>query len=313
MDTHSYRYRIDSSLRSRLGGGQRPLHVRSAHLAVFVVLVGLFIGGRIVPCQAEPPAIDAESSAEWTAAIESVERIVAHRGSRLDRPENTMAAIERAIETGAHAVEIDVRTSRDGKLVIIHDAKVDRTTNGTGRINDLTWAELSALDAGSWFGADYASERIPSLDQVLEACKGRVQVQLDLKEEGEVYADRIQTSVSTFGEPARTVAAVQSVEQLQQLKERMPALKTLIFLRKRKLLDSFLEAKVDFLRPQVKWIAANPALLTKIRARGAKIHLDATSGTPEKVRPLLHYRPESILCDAPAKLIQTLDQLHVDE
>ncbi|WDQ17113.1 glycerophosphodiester phosphodiesterase [Rhodopirellula sp. P2] len=253
---------------------------------------------------------EAQTHAEdLAAAARSVQRISAHRGSSHDRPENTIAAIQRAMEAGATAVELDVRTSRDGKLVIMHDAKVDRTTNGSGRVNDLTWDELTALDAGTWFGTEYHAERVPSLQQALQVCRGRIDVQLDLKEEGPTYADRIVAAVKVHGEPARTIAAVRTVEQSQQLKERLPELKTLIFLRQKKQLDAFLAANMDYLRPQIAWLEDDRALLTKIREAGAKIHFDATTGTPEKVLPLLKYRPESLLCDDPEKLVQTLAEL----
>ncbi|QDS91696.1 Glycerophosphoryl diester phosphodiesterase [Roseimaritima multifibrata] len=276
---------------------------------LFAGIVGT-AGGRIDAClsAADLPS-DVGNSVELAAAAQGVQRIAAHRGAMLDRPENTIAAIERAIEAGATAVEIDIRTSRDGKLLLMHDSKVNRTTNGTGRVNDLSWAELEKLDAGSWFGAEYAAEQVPSLDQILQVCRGRIEVQLDLKEEGAAYADRIAASVKAHGEPTRMVVAVRSVEQAKQIKQRLPEVSTLIFLRKKGQLDSFLAAKVDFLRPQIAWLENDPALLKKIRDGGAKIHFDATTATSEKVLPLLKYRPESLLCDDPAQLVKTLAQL----
>lgn len=280
-----------------------------------LVLWTLFLvaacGGADAQVHAEEAASNASSPDELAAAAGGVQRISAHRGSSHDRPENTVAAIERAIEAGATAVEIDVRTSRDGKLIIMHDAKVDRTTSGNGRVNDLTWAELAALDAGTWFGTEYSSERVLSLDQALQGCHGRIDVQLDLKEEGVEYADRIVAAVRVHGEPARTIAAVRTVEQSRQLKERLPEMKTLIFLRQKNQMEAFLMENIDYLRPQIAWLQNDPVLLTKIREAGAKIHFDATTGTQEKVLPLLKYRPESLLCDDPGQLVQTLAQLKV--
>ncbi|QDT05514.1 Glycerophosphoryl diester phosphodiesterase [Rubripirellula lacrimiformis] len=273
-------------------------------MAVF--LVAACTGAQVRAADAAPSA---SHSGDLAAAAEAVQRISAHRGSSHDRPENTISAIERAIEAGATAVEIDVRTSRDGKLVIMHDAKVDRTTSGSGRVNDLTWAELAALDAGTWFGAEYHSQRVLSLDQALQVCRGRIAVQLDLKEEGVVFADRIVAALRAHGEPARTISAVRTVEQSRQLKERLPEMKTLIFLRQKKQVDAFLAANLDYLRPQIDWIEEDPTLLRRIRETGAKIHFDATTGTPEIVLPLLKYHPESLLCDDPGQLVKTLDQL----
>jgi glycerophosphoryl diester phosphodiesterase len=96
-------------------------------------------------------------------AADEVRQIVAHRGASAERPECTMAALRRAIETGATAVEVDVRTSRDGQLFLLHDATLDRTTNGKGAAREKSLAELKKLDAGSWFDGKYAGERIPTL------------------------------------------------------------------------------------------------------------------------------------------------------
>ncbi len=102
--------------------------------------------------------------------------IIAHRGAAGDAPENTMAAFALALRQGADALEFDVRLSRDGVPVIIHDARVDRTTNGRGRVSDFSAAELRRLDAGSWFNRKFparaqrrfAGEKIPLLAELLE-------------------------------------------------------------------------------------------------------------------------------------------------
>jgi glycerophosphoryl diester phosphodiesterase len=93
--------------------------------------------------------------------------VIAHRGFSGQAPENTLAAFRMAQAAGADAVELDVTTSKDGEVVVIHDPKVDRTTNGRGKVADLTLKELLALDAGSWFDRRYAEERIPTLEEVL--------------------------------------------------------------------------------------------------------------------------------------------------
>ncbi|ASP32524.1 glycerophosphodiester phosphodiesterase family protein [Labrenzia sp. VG12] len=108
--------------------------------------------------------------------------VVCHRGASLWAPENTLASLEKAIEMGAEAVELDVRPSRDGILYVMHDATVDRTTNGSGRISDLTSAEIDALDAGIWFGPDFAGEQVPRLDRFLDACKGRIATYVEIKD-----------------------------------------------------------------------------------------------------------------------------------
>jgi len=100
---------------------------------------------------------------------------VAHRGASSERPENTLPAFELAIAQHADVVECDVRATSDGALLVLHDATVDRTTSGTGALREMTAAQARALDAGD-------GERIPRLAEVLELARGRVRVNVDLKE-----------------------------------------------------------------------------------------------------------------------------------
>ena len=107
--------------------------------------------------------------------------IVAHRGFPSSYPENTAIAFEKAIELGVECIEFDVHLTRDGHLVIIHDSTVDRTTDGTGRVADLTLDEIQQLDAGSWFAPEFAGERIMTLAKTLELIGARARMNVQLK------------------------------------------------------------------------------------------------------------------------------------
>ncbi|MHB8996137.1 MAG: glycerophosphodiester phosphodiesterase [Armatimonadota bacterium] len=91
----------------------------------------------------------------------------AHRGDNHCAPENTLPAFELAIAKGAHQIEFDLRVTRDEQLIVLHDEKVDRTTNGTGKTTDLLFDEVRALDAGSWKAAEFTGTRIPTFREVL--------------------------------------------------------------------------------------------------------------------------------------------------
>jgi glycerophosphoryl diester phosphodiesterase len=92
--------------------------------------------------------------------------VIGHRGASGHAPENTMAAFRRAAELGARFIETDLHLTRDFRLVAIHDSTLERTTNGRGAVRDYTLAELLELDAGSWFGAEFAGQRIPTLEEI---------------------------------------------------------------------------------------------------------------------------------------------------
>lgn len=115
--------------------------------------------------------------------------MIAHRGASASAPENTLAAFSTAIEMGVDAIELDVRMTRDGQLVVIHDASVDRTTDGTGAVSSLDLAEIKQLDAGAWFYRegirifwDQRQLTVPVLSEVLDLVRGRVSLFIELKQ-----------------------------------------------------------------------------------------------------------------------------------
>jgi glycerophosphoryl diester phosphodiesterase len=111
-------------------------------------------------------------------------RVIAHRGASGYAPENTMASFKKALEMGAEMIEFDVHLTKDGSAVILHDDTVDRTTGRKDKISDLTYDEVSKLDAGSWFSKDFAGEKIPTLQEVLEWANGKIQVNIEIKAAG---------------------------------------------------------------------------------------------------------------------------------
>ena len=106
--------------------------------------------------------------------------IFAHRGACAHAPENTIASFELALAQQADAIELDVKLSSDGYVIVHHDDTVDRTTDGTGRIKNLTLAELKKLDAGSFFAEQYKGEKIPTLEDVFEAVGKRTFINVEL-------------------------------------------------------------------------------------------------------------------------------------
>lgn len=107
--------------------------------------------------------------------------VSAHRGDHTRAPENTLQAYANAIEAGADFVEIDLRTTRDSQLVIMHDASVNRMTAGTGLIKDLTYDSLRLLRVRDKAHPEWGEHEIPTFDQVLELCKGKIGIYLDFK------------------------------------------------------------------------------------------------------------------------------------
>ena len=128
---------------------------------------------------------------------------IAHRGLNQAYPENTIPAFEGALAAGADFIETDIRTTRDGVLVVIHDGTVDRTTNGTGRVRDFTLAELQALDAGGWFAPEFTGLRVPTFLEVarLVSSQGR-SLYIDFKDGA---SDKLYADLQATGMEARSV------------------------------------------------------------------------------------------------------------
>jgi len=281
---------------------------------IILLLAGL---PYLTPCvRADEGPNDRSESSAGVAPRSVVPRIVAHRGARSERPENTLAAIERAIEVGADVVEIDVRSSRDGELFLLHDATLDRTTGGKeaggrGPANRRTMAELKTLDAGSWFAAAYQGERIPTLAEALARCRGRIDVLLDLKESGADYAQAVARVLRARGEPARTILGVHSVVQAGRFRQRLPRVRQLGFIAAPQEIEAFAAAGVDIVRLWPHWLAGAKGRerCKRVHDSGALLQLNGTTGTPQDILPLLPYRPDLLLVDDPATLRVTLEKL----
>jgi len=107
--------------------------------------------------------------------------ICAHRGASETHPENTLFAFNEAIRLGAQMIEFDVRMTKDNQLVIMHDRSVDRTTNGTGLVNELTLMEIKQFDAGVWKSKEFLGEKVPTFKEVLDIMPNNIWLNIHLK------------------------------------------------------------------------------------------------------------------------------------
>jgi glycerophosphoryl diester phosphodiesterase len=196
---------------------------------------------------------------------------VAHRGASLDAPENTLAAFRRALEAGVPAVECDVQRTRDGRLVVIHDQRVDRTTDGRGAVEAFTFGELRCLDAGAWFGPVFAGERVPSLDEVLDLVANRALLFLEIKH-GPVFYDGIEAQIAGAlrrrGMEAATLVMSFDHPAVRTMRATAPDVATAIIYRGR-LADAAAAARAagaDALCPE--WRLVTPEVVAHAHAAG---------------------------------------------
>ncbi|OUM99956.1 MAG: hypothetical protein BAA02_10765 [Paenibacillaceae bacterium ZCTH02-B3] len=229
--------------------------------------------------------------------------IIAHRGVSMRAPENTFAAFDLALLEGADFIELDVRRSRDGRLVVIHDATVDRTTDGKGRVADLSWDVLSRLDAGSWFDLAFAGQPLPLLEEVLERYAGKIGLLVELKEPD--AEDELAALLTARGplEGVENRLIVQSFhpESMRRLRNLLPKIQIGVLTGQNgrkpseKDLDHF-AGFADFIN--VRLDTADARLVQRIHRRGA-LTLVWTVRHSGEVAPLLKAGVDGIVTDDP--------------
>lgn len=233
--------------------------------------------------------------------------VIAHRGGGGLAPENTLAAFRNALRLGADYIEIDVRTTRDGQFVLMHDRSVDRTTDGRGAVKDLAFDEIRRLDAGSKFRAAFARERVPTLDETLALCRGKIHVYLDHKDApvADLW-ERIRRH-----RMERQVVVYAGVETLQEWKRRAPRIPVMpslpdefrreggIAAFKGQLAAEALDGGAD------EWSAE---LVAQAHAAGSAVYVDCLGAqdTPEGYRRALSLGVDGIQTDWPDRLLTAL-------
>jgi len=228
--------------------------------------------------------------------------VIAHRGSHLIKPENSIAAIEEAIDLGADYVEIDLRTTRDGHLVLIHNETVDHTTNGKGRIQDLDVKEVKELTLNA---KDRQVYRLPSFKDALKICKNRINIYLDFKE---ADVARAYEEIKSAGMEKQVLVYINKAEQYtswRAVAPQMPLMSSISeHISVRKELTSFL----DKTHLEATDSNPNPSLISTIREHGLSVFIDAqiTDENPEAWNAIMDKGIQGIQTDHPEALIKFL-------
>jgi glycerophosphoryl diester phosphodiesterase len=238
---------------------------------------------------------------------------IAHRGASGQglAPENTLAALEMAIEIGVDLVEIDIHLTADGHPVVIHDRSVDRTTNGTGFIDTMTLSQVRQLDAGSWFDRSYYNEKIPTLEEVLDLCRNRVPVLIEAKtvESAEAAAVLIRSL------RAQSHVVVQSfhgagVRAVNRLDRRIPTAFLMsggeaVLRRKTGVVRRVLKLGANALA--LKYKAASPELVAMFLARAMGFWV-WTVDEEEEMRAMIDMGVGGIITNYPDRLNKVLSE-----
>ena len=223
----------------------------------------------------------------------------AHRGDQKNAPENTVPAFISAVEKGAHQIEFDVYTTSDKRLIVIHDSTVDRTTNGKGKVCEMSFEAIRALDAGSWFDARFKGTKVPTLEEVLAAIPEEVQCNVHLKNApgvapatAEVIAKMermdqcfLACSVDQIAEARQVVPAIRTCNMSRQTNDR-PAYMALTFEKKAQFIQLH---KKQGLKDLAKDVA-------ELHGQGVTVNFFGTQ-EPDLIRKLAEAKVDYILTD----------------
>lgn len=244
---------------------------------------------------------------------------VAHRGASAYAPENTVEAFALAIGQGADVIELDVHLTRDDEVVVMHDHRVDRTTDGTGEISALTLPEIRALDAGGWFGAQWRGARVPTLAEVLERFAA-VWIDIEIKagvsahwfagavEEDAAVTGRVAARVlevaARHGALDRIVVSSFGAGALRRVREASPRVATQLSVLSLEIGDDCTAAAAagfDVISPQV--YAAYARNVGAAHAAGLAVHVYAGPGADdETMERLLAAGVDAVKTDRPDRL-----------
>ncbi len=236
-------------------------------LTLFIFLIGLNVT-NVVSLVRDP-----------FTPVELLKRadVIAHRGASLSAPENTLAALDLAIEYGADGVEFDVQVSADGVPVLMHDVTLGRTTNDAlnRRVDSLTLSQLRQLDAGSWFADEFEGEQIPTLEEALERIDGRAKAYIDLKARGSQFNHDVVSLIEAFQLESSSVVMSFDYQQLREIKELNSDVQTLL------LISTFfgdIEAlvqddNIDYFAFRTFVIANNQNYIRQVQQAGKKVYV----------------------------------------
>ena len=232
--------------------------------------------------------------------------VVAHRGAHRGIPENTLAAYQKAIDLGCDFVEIDLRKSKDGKFISVHNSTIDAYTEGKvkGKVGNFTLAELKQLNIGKRVGPEWKNERIPTFEEILQLCKGKIGIYLDLKEPDVKAQIEI---IKKYG-MERDIIWYIPVSYMEVIKEVQKNCNTCIVMPdpgpKKNIKKVVEEVHPLVLATDVGELSKNYMDIAK--KLNVKVITDDKKGTVEEWKMILEMGTDGIQTDDPEKLIQFL-------
>ncbi len=212
-------------------------------------------------------------------------KVIAHRGASAYAPENTISAFKKAFELGVDILEIDVHQTNDRELVVLHDGTVNRTTNGKGKVKNISFEELRKLDAGSWFSNDFIGEKIPSLREVFEITPDSIILLIEIKKGSKTYPGvekRVVQLIKEYKFENRVILKSFDDKTLQELKNLAPEIPRLkVFVGQISFLNIVVDYTLNFGNVldddvqyiQAHWFGVTKCFIAKAHKKGYKVYV----------------------------------------
>ncbi len=232
--------------------------------------------------------------------------VTAHRGHARAAPENTLSALRRAIESGADYAEIDVHATADGVIVLLHDRDLKRVAGDPRRLSDLTLDQLRSLDVGSWFAPEFAGERVPTLAEAIDLCRGKIKLHIELKffDPNNNLARQVARLIHDERFESESLVASFRYEALIEARRENPQLRAALTLAQSlgdpsRLDLNALSVRADFLSDD---------LLRSAQSRGLEVHVWTINNRDQMTR-LIKRGVDNILTSDPDLLIEVRNEL----
>lgn len=223
--------------------------------------------------------------------------ITSHRGNSSQAPENTIPALESAIEELADYAEIDVQQTKDGVIVLMHDSNLKRTTGYNGYLWNLNYEKVQQLDAGSWYGPEFAGTKVPTLEEVLHVCKGKINLNIELKNSSKKSGleERVVELIEKYNFQRQCIITSTHVNDLNKIKTLNPQLKTgyIIAVAYGNFYD---REDIDFFSMRSSFL--NEAVVQKIHSKGKEVHAWTVNNRRELER-MKRLEVDNVITDKP--------------
>lgn len=214
-------------------------------------------------------------------------------------PENTLVAFNWARRIGADAIEIDLRSTADDHLVVIHDKTVDRTTDGRGSVHRLTLAELRALDAGD-------GQRVPTMDEAFAFARQHdLHVLIDIKDVKRVDPSRVIHAIHRHRIGDHVIIGARNLKVLRAASREDDDLVTLAFPKSTDLIDAFIEEGVDIVRLWADWVQRDPQLVDRVRSTSTRVWITAGELRGCALDTVMQHDVQAVITDFPREVMNT--------